>query len=71
MRDRYALPLLALVALAMSALALVWPQGEGAPSPPPFDRPMAQMNKTSGTDPTPSGALRGPQGPVAQLQAPP
>lgn len=36
MRDRIFFPLMALIALAMVALALAWPQGMGAPSPAPF-----------------------------------
>ena len=36
MRDRFFFPLIALLALAMIALAMVWPQGLGAPSPAPF-----------------------------------
>ncbi len=34
--DRVFYPLAALVAAALIALALVWPQGQGAPSPGPF-----------------------------------
>ena len=36
MRDRFFYPLMALIAAAMIALALVWPQGLGEPSPEPF-----------------------------------
>jgi len=36
MPDRFALPALALIAVAMIALALVWPQGQGRRSPGPF-----------------------------------
>jgi len=36
MSDRFALPLLALLALGLIALALVWPQGLGRRSPGPF-----------------------------------
>ncbi|MDR3509410.1 MAG: hypothetical protein P4L64_16075 [Caulobacteraceae bacterium] len=36
MSDRIFLPVLALAALAMIALACVWPQGYGARSPAPF-----------------------------------
>ena len=41
MDDRLFFPLLALLVAAMIALALVWPQGQGAPSPPPFGQPVA------------------------------
>ena len=39
MTDRLFFPLLILVALALIALALVWPQGLGRPSPRPFAKP--------------------------------
>ncbi len=42
MRDRIFLPLCLLAAAAMVALALVWPQGLGAPSPAPFGRSAEQ-----------------------------
>ena len=42
MRDRVFFPLMALIAGAMIALALVWPQGMGAPSPAPFGNEAAQ-----------------------------
>jgi hypothetical protein len=38
MAHRVLLSLLVVVALAMIALSLVWPQGMGRPSPPPFGR---------------------------------
>jgi hypothetical protein len=44
---RLILPLLALLALAMIALALVWPQGTGRPSPAPFGHPMAPTNQVA------------------------
>jgi hypothetical protein len=47
MRDRFILPLLALAALGMIALALVWPQGLGRPSPAPFGKPVAPLGKTA------------------------
>lgn len=40
MRDRIFYPLMALIALGMIALALVWPQGMGARSPAPFGHPV-------------------------------
>jgi hypothetical protein len=36
MSDRFFMPLMALIAFAMIALAMVWPQGYGARSPAPF-----------------------------------
>ena len=41
MNDRLFFSLLGLAAAAMIALALVWPQGLGAPSPAPFGHPLA------------------------------
>src|SRR5271154_2006586 len=41
MPDGLALPTIALAAIGLVALGLVWPQGEGAPSPAPFGRPVA------------------------------
>ena len=37
--DRVFYPLAILVAAAIVALALVWPQGQGTPSPGPFANP--------------------------------
>ena len=41
MPDTVAFPLMGLIAAGLVALALVWPQGEGAPSPKPFGHPLA------------------------------
>jgi hypothetical protein len=41
MPDRIFYPLAILVAAALIALALDWPQGQGAPSPAPFNNPPA------------------------------
>jgi hypothetical protein len=43
MRDRVFLPLITLIALALIALSLVWPQGQGARSPAPFGHPLARL----------------------------
>ena len=40
MVGRFLLPVLGLIAVGLIALSLVWPQGLGAPSPPPFGAPM-------------------------------
>jgi hypothetical protein len=53
MPDRIALPLLALVALAMIGLSLVWPQGLGRPSPAPFGHPLAPIQAPNHPVPTP------------------
>ena len=39
--DRVFYPLFLLLAGALVALAMVWPQGQGRPSPKPFGHPMA------------------------------
>jgi hypothetical protein len=41
MSDRVFFSLLALAAIAMIAVALVWPQGQGRRSPAPFGHPVA------------------------------
>ncbi|HEY2483377.1 MAG TPA: hypothetical protein VGI30_14450 [Caulobacteraceae bacterium] len=45
MRGRLILPLMALAAVAIIALALVWPQGSGRPSPAPFGHPLAPLQR--------------------------
>jgi hypothetical protein len=60
MPDSLALPAIALVAAGLIALALVWPQGQGARSPAPFGHPLAAIEA-----PTPAAkptlTLRGPE----------
>jgi len=41
MPDFIAYPLIGLAAAGLVALAMVWPQGQGAQSPAPFGRPLA------------------------------
>jgi len=54
MHDRLALPLLALAAAAMIAMALAWPQGLGRRSPAPFGHALAPLErKAPATQPTP------------------
>jgi hypothetical protein len=43
MPDRIVLPVLALIAAGLIALAMVWPQGQGAQSPAPFGHPLAAL----------------------------
>jgi hypothetical protein len=43
MPDRVFFLAIAVLAAATIALALVWPQGLGAPSPAPFGRPLAPV----------------------------
>jgi hypothetical protein len=45
MPDAIAYPAIGLLAAGLIALALVWPQGQGAPSPAPFGRPLAPINQ--------------------------
>jgi hypothetical protein len=72
MRDRLFYPLALLAALAMIALAMVWPQGMGALSPAPFGHPLApppppsKPAATAQTQPKPTtkpqtGGIRGPE----------
>jgi hypothetical protein len=64
MRDRLFFPLLGLIAAGMVALALVWPQGSGAPSPAPFGHPLAPM-------PPPAPPLSTPPNPPPSASLPP
>ncbi len=59
LRDRLFLPLMALVALAIIALSLVWPQGQGAPSPRPFGHPLAPIKEKPMTKPNIAGVTPG------------
>ena len=43
MLDRLALPIIALAAIAVVALAMAWPQGYGARSPAPFGHTPLQQ----------------------------
>jgi hypothetical protein len=63
MSDRLFFPLVALIALALVALSLVWPQGLGAPSPAPFGHPLAPVRQ----DPPPRPGAH-PAQPVPDAQ---
>ena len=63
MNDRVFFSLCALVAIGLIALALVWPQGLGARSPEPFERPLAQPA------PLPPGAVPKPAGSTAPAES--
>lgn len=65
MPDSIALPTLALVTAGLIALAMVWPQGEGARSPAPFGHPLAPIELPLAKAVAPV-ALRGPEA-VANL----
>jgi hypothetical protein len=56
--DRLFYPLAALVVAALIGLALVWPQGEGTPSPGPFRTPPAKTAPQAPTPPTPAPVLK-------------
>ena len=56
MPDTVAFPLMGLIAAGLVALALVWPQGEGAPSPKPFGHPLAAA--AGQTSPAPAIAVQ-------------
>jgi hypothetical protein len=43
MSDRVFFSIVAAVAVALIALALLWPQGLGARSPEPFGKPLAPL----------------------------
>jgi len=60
MPDSLALSAAAVIAAGLIALALVWPQGQGARSPAPFGHPLAAIAPPA---PPPSNkpvTLRGP-----------
>ncbi len=59
MPDRIALPLIALVAASMIALAMVWPQGQGARSPGPFGHRLAAPERAVSVGGRTVGAIRG------------
>ena len=61
MPDGLALPALTLLAIGLIALALVWPQGQGAPSPAPFGHPVAAVPAPIVSALKTSAMLRGPQ----------
>ena len=70
MPDSVALPALALVAAGLVALALVWPQGEGARSPAPFGHPLSPIESPLAKVVAPL-ALRGPEAVASLLGAKP
>jgi hypothetical protein len=47
MPDRILFPLFGLIAIAMIALALIWPQGLGARSPGPFGHMPVQQTEAA------------------------
>jgi hypothetical protein len=62
MSDGVALSILSLLAVGLIALAMVWPQGQGAPSPAPFGHRAAALSGPV--------VLRGPETQALQKLAP-
>jgi hypothetical protein len=63
MPDGPALSLTALVAVLLVVLALVWPQGQGARSPPPFGHRLAALPSPIAQIARSPLLLRGPETP--------
>ena len=63
MSDGPALSAIALVAAGVVALALVWPQGQGAPSPPPFGHRVSALPSQIANIAKAPLSLRGPEAP--------
>jgi hypothetical protein len=61
MSQRILLVFQLLVGVGLVALALVWPQGQGAVSPAPFNRPLAAVERTVTIGGAPVARLRGGQ----------
>ena len=63
MSDGLSLTAIALIAAGVVALALVWPQGQGAQSPAPFGHPVAPLPAPLISALKTPLTLRGPQAP--------
>jgi hypothetical protein len=61
MPDQIAFPALALLAVGLIALALVWPQGEGARSAGAFGRPLHGLERVLGAKTGAPTVVRGAQ----------
>ena len=61
MPDSIALPAVAFLAAGLIALAMVWPQGEGARSPAPFGHPLAPLDRAVAPGVNTTTNLRGPE----------
>jgi hypothetical protein len=59
MSDAFFFALMGLLAAGMVALALVWPQGLGVVSPPPFGHPTAAELRAALPKPVPAPELKG------------
>ena len=60
MFHRVAISALLLIGIALVALAMVWPQGQGAVSPGPFARPLIAPERMVTIAGQPITTLRGP-----------
>ncbi len=71
MPDSLALSATAVVAAGLIALAMVWPQGQGARSPAPFGHPLAAYEPPAPPPSRTPPTLRGPVhvGPVGRAKA--
>ena len=63
MSDGLSLTAIALIAAGVVALALVWPQGQGAQSPAPFGHPVAPLPAPLISALKSPLSLRGPEAP--------
>jgi len=76
MPDRIVYPALVLITAGLIALASVWPQGQGAPSPAPFGHPLHALDRTVSFDGEPVAVIRGsepaetPSGPATAAPKP-
>ena len=70
MPDRIALPALALLAAGLIALALVWPQGQGATSPAPFGHRLASVSSPVAEAAAAAKAAAAPKRAAARKPAP-
>ena len=72
MSDRALFPLIGLLALAMIALALAWPQGQGTRSPWPFGHapttPPTAVAKPAGPPPVLGMAPAAPTPPLEEAR---
>ena len=70
MLNRLAFTALFMIAAAMVALSLVWPQGQGAVSPAPFGHPLAAPERVVTVAGRPVTSLRGAETPPSLVPGP-
>jgi hypothetical protein len=71
MPDSLALSVAAIVAVGLVALALVWPQGQGARSPAPFGHPLAAIEQPAAPPSKPEALRRALKAVPVHLRAKP